>query len=126
MGIGASAAVIGHCLQGTLRPAMGSALMLEYEDVLSRDGLFEHCRLTATERDELFDVFLSRCQWAKTYYTWRPNLCDEGDNHIVELAVACAARCVVTWNVRDFASMELKFPLLRFLTPPTLLKELAP
>lgn len=124
MGIGASASVVEWCLRGRMLPAMGSALMLEYEDVLSRDSLFENCRLGPGEREELFDVFLSRCHWTKTYFTWRPNLRDEGDNHIIELAVASAAQSVVTWNVRDFAAMELRFPPLKFLTPPALLKEL--
>jgi len=125
-GVGASARVIEHCLTDRLRPVMGSALMLEYEDVLSRKALFEDCRLNDMERDELFDIFLARCRWVKTYYSWRPNLRDEADNHVVELAVASAASHIVTWNTRDFAAMELRFPLLRLATPPELLKEMTP
>src|SRR5882762_5331853 len=33
--------VIRACLEGWLRPLMGQTLFLEYEDVLSRDRLFE-------------------------------------------------------------------------------------
>lgn len=125
-GVGASAQIIEHCLTGRLQPVMGSALTLEYEDVLSRKALFEDCRLDGIERDELFDIFLARCRWVKTYYTWRPNLRDEADNHVVELAVASAASHIVTWNTRDFAAMESRFPLLRLATPPKFLKELTP
>ncbi len=64
------------------------------------------------------------CRWVKTYFSWRPNLRDEADNHVVELAVASGATHIVTWNTRDFAAMELRFPLLRLATPPELLKEL--
>ncbi|PIY28941.1 MAG: PIN domain-containing protein [Comamonadaceae bacterium CG_4_10_14_3_um_filter_60_42] len=123
MGVGASAGVIQRCLSGLVIPAMGSAPYLEYEDVMSRATLFEGCRLNADERDELLDIFFAQCQWIKTYYSWRPNLRDEGDNHVMELAVACAASHIVTWNTRDFSAMELRFPMLKIITPPEFLKE---
>ena len=31
---------------------------------------------------------ISRRTWVRVYYLWRPNLPDEADNHLVELAVA--------------------------------------
>ena len=125
-GNGASARIIELCLTGHLQPVIGSALMLEYEDVLSRAPLFEGSRLDSLEREELFDIFLARCRWVKTYFSWRPNVRDEGDNHVVELAIAAAASHIVTWNTRDFAAMELRFPLLRLTTPPQFLKEMTP
>ncbi|MFO1244602.1 MAG: putative toxin-antitoxin system toxin component, PIN family [Ramlibacter sp.] len=124
MGVGASARVIELCLTGRLTAAVGSALLVEYEDVLSRASLFEGCRLNTEERQELLDIFLASARWVKTYFSWRPNLRDESDNHVVELAVACGASHIVTWNTRDFAAMELRFPSLRLATPPELLKEL--
>jgi putative PIN family toxin of toxin-antitoxin system len=125
MGQGPSARIVERCLRGHATPAMGSALLLEYEDVLSRASLFQGCRLDAGEREELLDIFLASCAWVKTYFLWRPNLRDEADNHVVELAVACGASHIVTWNTRDFAAMELRFPLLRLATPPEFLKEMA-
>ena len=125
-GNGASARIIELCLTGEFQPVIGSVLMLEYEEVLSRDGLLEGSRLDRFERDELFDIFLARCRWVKTYFSWRPNVRDEGDNHVVELAVASAASHIVTWNTRDFAAMELRFPLLQLATPPQFLKEMTP
>ena len=61
----------------------------------------------------------------EVYFSWRPNLPDEGDNHIVELAVAGGAEIIVTHNVRDFRRPELRFPGLRAITPRESLKELA-
>ena len=51
---------------------------------------------------------------------------DEGDNHLLELAVAGGVHCLVTRNLRDFAASELKFPRLRIVSPETFLKELLP
>ncbi len=71
------------------------------------------------------DIFLATCAWTRIYSTWRPNLPDEADNHLVELAVAGGARFIVTRNLRDVARMELKFPELRIVSPEDFLKEIA-
>ncbi len=124
LGTGASNAVVAACLRGEHTPLMGTALFTEYEDVLSRSRLFQKCRLTAVERDELLDIFLAMCRWTRIYYGWRPNLPDEGDNHLVELAVAGGAEYIVTRNLKDLQSKELKFPNLVAITPEHFLKEM--
>jgi putative PIN family toxin of toxin-antitoxin system len=121
LGRGASAAVVQACLQGHLQPLMGAALLAEYEDVLSRKALFARSRLEAAERDELLDIFLAASRWTRIYYGWRPNLRDEGDNHLVELAVAGGASYIVSHNLRDLKSSQLKFPGLTAVTPAQLL-----
>ena len=45
-----------------------------------------------------------------------PNLRDESDNHLIELAVAAGAETIITANKRDFADSELLFPALRIET----------
>ena len=124
LGQGACRAVIAACLEEKLIPLMGVALLAEYEDVLSRTKLFVRSRLDASERDELLDIFLATCRWTRIYYGCRPNLQDEGDNHLVELAVAGGADYIVTKNLRDVARMELLFPNLKVVFPETLLKEI--
>jgi len=123
LGTGASSAVVAVCLSGDHTPLIGSALLAEYEDVLGRADLFRDCRLTGAEREELFDIFLAVCRWTRIYFSWRPNLRDEGDNHLVELAVAGGAERIVTRNLRDLKGMELKFPGLVAVTPEQFLKE---
>jgi uncharacterized protein len=56
-------------------------------------------------------------KWVTIYYQWRPNLRDEGDNHVVELAIAENAQILATNNIRDFVGSELAFPQLQILNP---------
>jgi predicted nucleic acid-binding protein len=58
-----------------------------------------------------------------SYGLWRPNLRDEGDNHVIELAVAGGAEAIITRNTRDFRFAELRFPSIQILTPESLLGE---
>lgn len=121
---GASREVIRACLETKVQPLMGMALFAEYQALLSRKSLFESCFLDSGERDALLKAFLSVCQWTRTFFLWRPNLPDEDDNHIVELALAGGASRIVTLNVRDFRRGELAFPGLKIVKPAALLKEL--
>ena len=113
---GTSRAALPLCLEGEVQPIIGVALFAEMEDVLSREDLFRNSKLTSAERQDLFAAFLSVTQWVPIYYTWRPNLCDEADNHVVHLAVAGNADCIVTQNELDYANMELQFPQLKLAT----------
>jgi predicted nucleic acid-binding protein len=116
-GGGCARAVLRACLRGHHRAVLGPALLSEYEGVLGRSALFAGSVLSVEERDEVFDAFLSRCRWVEVFYAWRPNLPDEADNHLIELAVAAQAEAIVTRNLRDVSRGELKFPALRVLTP---------
>lgn len=120
---GASLEVIRRCLQGHHRPCMSLALFSEYQDLLGRTELYERCPLTAAERKELFNALMSVSRITDIYYLWRPNLPDEADNHVLELAVAARAGIIVTHNLSHFTRSELRFPELRILTPAQFLKE---
>lgn len=63
------------------------------------------------------DGFMSVCRWTEVFFPWRPNLPDEADNYLIELAVAGNAMPIVTRNVRDLIAGELRFPELQILTP---------
>jgi putative PIN family toxin of toxin-antitoxin system len=125
-GSGHANRVLRLCLEGRFQPLIGAALLTEYEDLMTRESIWRSARLAAAERETFLDIFLSICQWTRIYYAWRPNLGDEADNHLIELAVAGQAEYLVTRNVRDLRGGELKFPRLSVVTPTQLLKETEP
>ena len=120
---GASRAVLRRCLLDRYEPLMGQALLAEYESVLARAEPFAASPIDQAERDALWAALASRCRWVRVYYLWRPNLPDEADNHVVELAVAGGAEAIVTHNTRDFTRAEPRFPGLRVLNPGQLITE---
>lgn len=126
LGDGSPAEVVRMCIAGKVNPTIGAALYAEYEDVLGRADLFKRSRLDSAERLELLDIFLARCTWTRVYFGWRPNLPDEGDNHLVELAVAAQARFIITGNARHLSTAELRFPGIRVVDPATFLSEWRP
>jgi putative PIN family toxin of toxin-antitoxin system len=121
-GEGASRAILRLCLRCRCQPLIGVKLFTEYEDVLTRSDLFRDSPLTSRERDDLLNAFLSVCEQVPVFYLWRPNLSDEGDNHLIEFAVAGTAATLVTHNVRHFLESELRFPQLAIETPARFMK----
>ncbi len=112
---GAARQVLRGALTGRYRPVFGNALWLEYEDLLGRDVWGS--LTTATERQQVLAALAKTGRWVTVYFGWRPNLPDEGDNHLIELAVAANAPVIVTHNVRDVARGELVWNALRVITP---------
>ena len=112
---GASREVLRRILAGRYRPLFGNALWLEYESMLGRAVWTDE---TTEEDRRVVLAALAGCgRWVTAFYGWRPNLHDEGDNHLIELAVAGNAEAIVTHNVRDLTAGELRWPGLQILTP---------
>ena len=120
---GAAREVLRRCLTGHERPLLSNALFLEYEDVLAREELFSAASITAKDRAALLDAVLNICEWVSISFLWRPNLPDESDNHLIELAVAGNAESIITANTKDIAAGELVFDRIQVVTPANWLKE---
>lgn len=104
-------------IQKELLPlALTHKLYLEYESVLTRDKILNLMKIRREEVDLILHALVALAQKSETYYLWRPNLTDENDNFIVEAAVATSG-VIITKNIADFRSGELKFPELMVLTP---------
>ena len=105
------------CLQGQFQPLISYALFSEYEDLINRPSIVELCKRSPEEINILFEGFLSTCELTKIYYLWRPNLIDENDNYLIELAIAGNAEMLITHNIKDFNRSQLKFPRLQIKQP---------
>ena len=109
--------LIELCLLRKFQPLINDTLFLEYEAVFNRQEIIDKSPYSIQESKELFSAFLVVCQWTKIYYSWRPNLVDENDNYLIELAVAGNAEIIVTNNTKDFKHGELKFPQIQIKQP---------
>ncbi len=54
---------------------------------------------------------------------WRPNLKDENDNFLVELAVVSGAEAIITYNIKNFKGAELVFAY-KITTPENFIEKL--
>ena len=120
-GGGASRAVLRRALAGGLQPLFGNALRMEYQDLLGRPVWGD--ATTVDERRDVLAALARQGRWVTVYYGWRPNLPDEADNHLIELALAGGAQAIVTHNLRDLRGGELRLGNLRVLTPAQCLEE---
>lgn len=102
--------------------AVLSAHSTNNEDVSARPNILGKCPVSGDDIRALLEAFCSVSEWVPIYYLWRPNLTDEADNHLLELAVAGNAQWIVTNNVRDFKHAELNFPGIQILTPEQILE----
>jgi uncharacterized protein len=120
---GASRGILRLALSGEIKPIFSNALFAEYEALLGRSPLWVSCVLSQSEREDLLDALIAVSDWVAIHFLWRPNLGDEADNHVLELAVAGGAPYIITANVRDFKRAELLFPTVKILTPAAFFKE---
>ena len=118
---GASRAVLRRALEGKFQPLFGNALWMEYQDLLGRPVWGD--ATTPDERLAVLAALAKQGRWVTVYYGWRPNLPDEADNHLIELALAGGATAIVTHNLRDIKGGELRLGNLRVLTPAQCLEE---
>ena len=83
---------------------LSNALATEYVEVIHREGA------KLGHAPAALDTFLNFvCHAAierEIFFRWRPFLADPDDEMVLELAVACAASHLITFNKRDFAGAE--------------------
>nr|VFK64626.1 MAG: putative toxin-antitoxin system toxin component, PIN family [Candidatus Kentron sp. TUN] len=115
--------ILRRCLVGRCTPLLSNTLFSEYEEVSTRKSIIERCPVRLEDIRNLLDAFCSVSEWVPIFYLWRPNLADEGDNHVLELATAGNAQWIATNNVRDFGNADLRFPEIRIATPERILQE---
>jgi predicted nucleic acid-binding protein len=106
-------------------PLIGVALLTEFEDLIAQAAQFERSTLVPAARNKLLDSFFACCEWTRVYFGWRPNLPDEGDSHLVALAMAGGAGFVVSLNQQSLRRTGLEFSPLKVMGPGRFLEEIA-
>jgi predicted nucleic acid-binding protein len=99
---------------------LSNAVTTEYVEVIHREGAkLGH---SAAQLDTFLDYVCAAATEREIYFRWRPLLPDPDDDMLLELAVACGATRIVTFNKRHFAEAE-QFGIY-VVTPAELLAEL--
>ena len=105
---------------GAFDVAVSVPLVLEYEDVLTRD--LAEIGFKREEVTAVIDYICSVAIRQEIFFLWRPVLRDPGDELVLEIAVAANCEAIITHNVRDFDRAR-QFGL-RVLSPGAFLSEL--
>ncbi len=77
-------------------------LALEYEDVCSRHEHRLAAGFSAEEAEIFVTAVVALAEPVFTYFLWRPQLRDAGDEMVLEAAINGGADALVTFNIRDF------------------------
>ena len=106
---GGSAALLRAIRRGYATLLLTPALLLEYEAVCQ---LAEH-RLASSLRPQEIDHFLDGlvllAEPVATYFRWRPQLRDPGDEMVLEAAVNGRAEAIITFNLRHYGVVPKRF-----------------
>jgi len=88
--------------------ALSTQVLLEYDDVLKRKEILKLTKLKIEQVEDILDLLALLAQKNNIYYRLRPNLRDENDNLFIECAFASNSDYLLTSNIRDINSGELK------------------
>lgn len=121
---GASHALLRRAMAGGLDLVIHHKLVWEYRDVLSRPQILAEIGLPFEEIEVVLAHLVKRAIKVDVRFLWRPNLRDEADNFVMEIAVAAWPCTIVTHNLADFAKTGLRFPQVSVMTPGQLMQQL--
>jgi len=114
---GASYWIIDQVRKGRFQIALSVPVFHEYQDVLSREASLKGFGLQAVDVQKFLRFLAFFGKTFNIFFLLRPNLDDENDNMLVELAITSQSDYLITSNIRDFKRAELKFDQLKVITP---------
>jgi putative PIN family toxin of toxin-antitoxin system len=122
---GASNRVLRLALLGELPTLCHYKLLSEYREVLFRMVRRGDLTFSREQVERFLAALVTVAQEVEVRFLWRPNLPDEADNFIYEVAFAASPAAIVTHNVRDFRKPEIAWPGVLVKTPQQVLTEVA-
>lgn len=114
---GASHSILKLILDEKIKLALSPQVYLEYLEILTKKETLEKLDLSIEEVKDILDLIALLAKKYSIYFLLRPNLIDEDDNIIFECAFASGSEYLITGNVKDFNSAELKGFGFKIITP---------
>ena len=122
---GGSAELLRRIDAGVATMLLSVALALEYE---AKCMLAEHrlaAGLTATDAGIFVDGLIAMAEPVRSYFRWRPQLSDPGDELVLEAAVNGRADAIVTFNEKHLRHAERGFGIA-VIVPSDVLRRMKP
>jgi predicted nucleic acid-binding protein len=107
-------ALLNAALCGRVEILISTALVLEYEAVLTRAEHLRVSELTREEVNELLDAICRTATQVTIQWQWRPQLHNPDDEMVLEIAINGYADAIVTFNQADFIHATRQFDLKVF------------
>ena len=120
---GSSYWILQKVRENKIQVALSVPVFQEYQDVLTREKSLEDFGLYLTDVEKILRYLAYVGKTFNVFFLFRPNLKDENDNMLVELAITSQSDYLVTSNTKDFKNAELKFDQLKIVTPSEFLKK---
>jgi putative PIN family toxin of toxin-antitoxin system len=106
---GASRRLLPEILDGNVQMLMSTALLVEYEAVLTRPKVLDMIGIDAGSVLAVLDELAGLCVPVALDYRWRPVAADPDDDMVIETAINGAADTIATFNVRDMRAGAERF-----------------
>lgn len=120
---GSSYWILQQVRDGKIQVALSVPVFHEYQDVLTREKSLKDFGLQLADVEKVLRFIAYIGRTFNIFFLFRPNLKDEKDNMLVELAITSQSDYLVTSNIKDFKNAELKFDQLNIITPNEFLKK---
>lgn len=120
---GSSYWILQQVRLGKIQVALSVPVFHEYQDVLTREKSLKDFGLQLADVEKVLRFIAYIGRTFNIFFLFRPNLKDEKDNMLVELAITSQSDYLVTSNIKDFKNAELKFDQLNIITPNEFLKK---
>jgi len=105
---GASFALLSQIGSGSFAFGVSTSLYLEYSSKLLQSAETGAVQLTEAQVAAIIAAIANAAVPVPIFFRLRPNLRDEGDNFVFECAAHFGAHYIVTHNVKDFRTIEIR------------------